>query len=372
MNKTLKFIIILAILIAGINYSTMVKAENFFDIREYIFAEDDANYMIYREKYQPYNQAEFGFTTYLKKHWLDYSVAKCNVLPLDFKNCIPAICRLKLPYTTFFRQIKGFEDNKCVYYERFLHYGSTTCKFDLEANKNVITILERNQANARNLSPYEAELIERFYKENCTVQSEPIKVIALQNTFNTTDYDLLWDSNQYSSDLLDIEALANSINSEFIWDQDTVVFNAQQFSQLSPSIKMHSAENCLSNCETIFTQALSTIKKLQLNTIIIINKNQWVLWLNGVKFTHRSKESSMTILHVTAQQATIEWIVPSITELSQHWEQYFIKQNNNTYIHKDNNGIKIKVLNDNKCEIIFNIHLGEYLRLRDFKFVQDK
>ncbi len=360
--------------------------EKFFDIRSYVFVDDAYSHMVYREKYNGKNaKQDLDFTTYIKKHWLDYNIPKCNFIPLDTVRCIPAICKLKLPHTMYFRQIQGLEQNKCVYYERFLNYGSTTCKVDLDKDLQVISLIDRYHAQQQAISEADAEQIRQFYANNCKVElegkyTEVIDVGKMYgNPKKTSATDLNYDwyaKNYYESSIAKTQELFNQLSGnqkELQWDLKTIVFSPQKlpltYEQYDASV-ISAQRDLYSNSTFNIDRHLLSLNKIQINTIVIINQNQWAIWINGMKLDNLSQDSNLKVLNITENSAKLEWHIKDISAISPNWRQYFTQQDEDIYLH-DTKRFYLKHLSDDSYDMFVELKLGEYLKLSDFKIIDE-
>ncbi|MBI1274914.1 hypothetical protein GC177_02950 [bacterium] len=97
-----------------------------------------------------------------------------------------------------------------------------------------------------------------------------------------------------------------------------------------------------------------------LSTIIYKGENKWAVWLRGYKFTPENLEDgTVTLINVTKQRATFEWIAEGLDVISPNWEEKV----------KDTKQVKVK---DDKKTVVFSLFPNQSFVSRVMKVIEGK
>ena len=307
-----------------------------------------------------------------------FSFPQCNGLPVEFAGCKKSICISKSKFGNVYHRVNGYNADKfCTYEERTPGFGGIDCLIPSNSFQQMTLLLNKslNSLEVQNQSLTQDENIEysAMIKKFCHTVSDaslysPITINSLLKgnyNYETTD------NNIFDSPVI------NKSNAKPVLNSDTVNKNPKNF-LLTKSIMLTKNEldyiakyfqnDTNESGERLF-QKSSNGKSFYYNSVIFLEKDKWIIWVNGQKIAKGERIPDFDVISITDSYALLKFTVKNVSKTMPLWARNFLYNNPKYYTNKsgsielnvddDDNATILAKLKPNQSIEINNLQIGE-------------
>ncbi len=346
------------------------------------YESNDNSYVYVQNPQYIEDNEDISFKVFNKIDIRPFSIPDCTSIPLDFTECKKNICGSNSPFGRVYHKTDGFSQKKlCQYEERTPQFGGIDCLIKAEDFQNMAELLNKSlnflEEKIYPLTEEESTNLSIMIKNYCKPVADdelisPITInTALDNDpqlkpLNITNAEKRPNSNSHPDPS---NASSNLKLSQFIpqsyLTSKSIMFTKEELEEIAQY-----AENIKTPQEIgKMRQNLAANKTYIFNSIIFLESDKWIIWINDHKISKGEKVPDFDILSVNKSTIVLKFTVKSINKTMPLWEKKFLYDNPSRYTNKNNtiqlnkdsdgNAIVLATLSPHQSFELTNLYIAE-------------